>query len=75
MGYSIPASGGGTSDPFRTNETLTNQTWIDGKPIYRKVVDLGVMPNTAVGSIPHGVVGATQFTKVYGVMVGVCGTL
>lgn len=28
---------------YSTNETNTGQIWIDGKPIYRKVVDLGYL--------------------------------
>ena len=30
---------------FSSAETKTGATWIDGKPIYRVVVDLGGMPN------------------------------
>lgn len=28
-------------DVYSTNETLTNKVWIDGKPIYRKVIAIG----------------------------------
>lgn len=31
------------SDSYSTNEIKTNKRWIDGKPIYRKVVDIGNM--------------------------------
>lgn len=27
-------------DKYSTNETLTNKVWIDGKPIYRKVIEI-----------------------------------
>lgn len=32
-------------EEYSTNETLTHKKWIDGKPIYRKVVDIGNLPN------------------------------
>lgn len=30
-------------------------TWIDGKPLYRKVVDCGALPNNAIKSTAHGI--------------------
>lgn len=32
---------------YSLNETNTGKTWIDGKPIYRKVIDFGAFPNTS----------------------------
>ena len=32
-----------SSNSYSTNEVKTNKVWIDGKPIYRKVVDLGTI--------------------------------
>lgn len=43
------------ADVYSTTETLTNKLWIDGKPIYRKVVDLGTMPDTTAKSVAHGI--------------------
>jgi hypothetical protein len=41
------------------NYTLTEQdtglTWIDGKPIFQKTVDLGQFPNAVVKSVAHGI--------------------
>lgn len=34
----MPGNGGGTT--YSTTETLTGDTWIDGKPIYRRVLIL-----------------------------------
>ena len=41
----IPTGWEETTDPesYSTDEVKTNKTWIDGKPIYRKVVDLGFL--------------------------------
>lgn len=39
-----------TKDIYSTDELLTNQIWIDGKPIYRKVINKSVPSNT-IGQI------------------------
>lgn len=33
-------------DSYSTTEIKTNKTWIDGKPIYRKVINIGSITNT-----------------------------
>ena len=38
---------------YSTDEVETGMYWIDGKPIYRKVVDCGALPNATSKSIPH----------------------
>lgn len=43
------------TDVYSTSEVKTNKLWIDGKPIYRKVVDLGTMPDTTAKSVAHGI--------------------
>ena len=43
-----------SKEVYSTNETVIG-TWIDGKPIYRKVVDLGILPNTITVRIPHNI--------------------
>lgn len=43
------------SDAYSTNETKTYSTWIDGKPIYRKVVNLGSLPSNTTNSVTHGI--------------------
>lgn len=58
------------SDSYSTTETLTNKKWIDGKPIYRKVINLGSLPNTTTKSVAHGITGATYFLPVVGVAAG-----
>ena len=40
---------------YSTNETLTGEKWIDGKPIYRKVVDVGTLPNTTSKIVLHNI--------------------
>lgn len=41
-------------DNYSTNEQVIGK-WIDGKPLYRKVLDIGAMPNNAQGGTQHGI--------------------
>ena len=38
--YSIYANGWNDTDEYSTSEVKTNKVWIDGKPIYRKVIPI-----------------------------------
>lgn len=40
---------------YSTEETRTGKTWVDGKPIYRKVVDFGALPNASNKNVNHGI--------------------
>lgn len=51
---------------YSTEEVLVG-TWTDGKPIYRKVVSCGVMPNTDIKSIPHNIDNIDFITNYYGI--------
>ena len=50
-------AGVGTSElpAYSTSEVLTAERWINGKPVYRKVVSMGALPNTTTKSIAHGI--------------------
>lgn len=39
---------------YSTEEVKTNEIWIDGKPIYRKVIDLGQLPNNSTKAVETG---------------------
>lgn len=39
---------------YSTTEVLTGATWIDGKPIYRKVIDFGALPNATTKYVTTG---------------------
>lgn len=43
------------SEEYLTTETKTNKTWIDGKPIYRKVVTTSTLANNGSMVINHGI--------------------
>ena len=50
---------------YSTNETIIG-TWIDGKPIYRKVIDFGALPNANLKSVAHNINYIKICTKAYG---------
>lgn len=56
-----------SSNSYSTNEVKTGGTWIDGKPIYRKVVDFGALPNATTKNVAHGVSNIGDITHIYGV--------
>ena len=43
------------SNSYSTEEVKTGGTWIDGKPIYRKVVDVGTLPNATSKAVLHNI--------------------
>lgn len=49
-----------TKDVYSTTEVKTNKTWIDGKPIYRKVVQFNGLSGTSVNNIPLGLTNASE---------------
>lgn len=42
-------------------------TWIDGKPIYRKVIDFGAFPNATTKNVYHNINNLGFITKLYGI--------
>lgn len=51
---------------YSTEEHPTGAKWIDGKPIYRKVVDCGALPDTASKSVAHNITNIGTIIKVSG---------
>lgn len=50
---------------YSTVETAVGK-WIDGKTIYRKVVDIGNLPNATTKKIPHGIENIDKWIKLEG---------
>ncbi len=50
---------------YSTTETVVG-TWIDGKPLYRKVVNLGTLPNNDTKSIAHSIQNLKRVVKLEG---------
>lgn len=55
----------------KTNTYSTEEqpigTWIDGKTIYRKVIDFGPLPNATKKEIAHNITNIDKFIKVEGI--------
>lgn len=59
---------------YNNEETLTGQNYFDddrneNRPIYRKVIDFGALPDTANKQVKHGLdtTWEYKFTRIYGV--------
>lgn len=50
------SSGGGDEMAIYSLEETVIGTWIDGKPIYRKVIDLGNLPDNGTKYVPTGLI-------------------
>ena len=44
-----------SSNSYSTDEVKTGGKWIDGKPIYRKTISCGALPNNAIKKVAHGI--------------------
>ena len=51
---------------YSTEEVNTGKRWINNKPIYRKVVNFGTLPNNAHKTVPHGISNVENFISVTG---------
>lgn len=51
---------------YSTSEIDTGKKWIDGKTIYRKVVDCGALPNATTKNVAHGITGLDTVVTLYG---------
>jgi len=54
-------------DVYALEEVLTAKMWMDA-PVYRKVVDLGALPDSALKFVPHGIEGHISFLPLQGVV-------
>lgn len=53
-----------SSDGLYNYNEIRIGTWIDGKPIYRKVIDLGYMPNNTEKTVAHNISNISTFVSV-----------
>lgn len=52
---------------FSTSEVNTGCKWTDGKPIYKKTIDFGQLPNATGKSVATGITNLGQIVDLYGV--------
>lgn len=55
------------SQSYSTTEQLTGGKWIDGKPIYRKVIDFGALPNNTTKSVGHNIANLDTVVSFHGI--------
>lgn len=48
---------------YSTTEQVVG-TWIDKKPIYRKTIDFGYLPNSTTKAVAHNIVGIDKIIKI-----------
>lgn len=53
-------------ETYSTDETRVG-TWIDGKPIYRKVINFGKLPNNNVKNVNHNIENMETIIDLHGV--------
>lgn len=53
-------------EAYSTNELQTSNLWTDGKPIYRKVINFGGLPNATSKSVAHSISNLKRVVKMYG---------
>lgn len=52
------------SNSYSTDEVKTGGKWIDGKPIYRKVVNFGALPNATIKTVSFDIVYVDTWASV-----------
>jgi hypothetical protein len=52
---------------YSEEEVNTKQVWIDGKEIYRKVIDIGTLPNATIKNTGHGIASFSNLVRIYGI--------
>lgn len=63
----------GYVDSLSTTEYKTNKYYTDGRPIYRKLLDFGALPNATTKAVAHGVTGVATWTGITGFASGSAG--
>lgn len=56
-------------DKYSTTEVKTNKVWIDGKPIYRKAIACGALPNADEKLVPHGISNINEVFYINGIAI------
>lgn len=57
------------TDIYSMSEVKTNKIWIDNKPIYRKIIDVGNLPNNDYKAIEHNIQNMDELVNVSAIAV------
>lgn len=52
---------------FSTSEVKTAYTWIDGKPIYKKTIDVAPLPNNTAKNVAHNITDLGSIVQLNGI--------
>ena len=55
-----------SANSYSTDEVKTGGKWIDGKPIYRKTIYCGALPNNTYKNVNHNITNLDIIIKCYG---------
>lgn len=67
--YNIQDAEAQKSLVYSQNEIDTGKIWIDGKKIYRKVINCGALPNNEEKNIPHKIKDYDTFLSIRGIAI------
>lgn len=51
---------------YSISEHDTGFTWVDGRKIYKKTINIGTLPNNETISVPHGISNLARIIKIEG---------
>ena len=60
---------------YSTTEQKTNETWINNKPIYQKVIDFGTLPNNGQKNVRHNISDLDFCVSIEGVAYQASGSI
>lgn len=66
LNFTIPRGDKGEDATDYSQSEQVIGTWINGKPLYRKTVSCGTLPNNTVKNVAHGISNLNIVTKVFG---------
>lgn len=58
---------------YSTDEVKTNDVWINGKPIYRKVIEFSTLNPNATNNIIHNIENLNKIVSISGMFIRVDG--
>jgi len=66
-GYNGTFSGAGTAvDAYELGVEVNTTKYYEGKPVYRKLIDTGLLPVTSTKSVAHGISNIEQVVLIFG---------
>lgn len=58
----------GSIGSYSTSEVNTGATWVNGKPIYKKTINFGTLPNTSTKTVYHNISNIQDIIKTEGMV-------